>query len=285
MNFRVRLACVLLLGSSCAFSQASPAAFDGVEKWKDSLTRASVKSLKNLYSADPPAKYMQDDKKLAAGISPEIDFWQQLISSGAMSGYEVTPVKEEDRQGLHIVTLLVSMKAKTSNGLRARYVTENQAWQQQPDGWRIVIAMHSDVVKMPPALHPNPNLYNQDADAKVEIKEAEAKAKEAQQRIILVFGANWCYDCHVLDQAFHVPDVAALLQKNFQVVHIDIGEDGKKNNSLAADYHVPLDKGVPALAVLAADGKLLYSQENGEWESARSLDPDDVISFLEKWKP
>ena len=284
MKTGVRLACVLLLGSAYVCSQASPAGFDGVEKWKDSLKAASIPSLKNLYSTNPPAKYMQDDKKLVPDISPETDFWQQLISSG-MTGFEVASVGGEDRQGLHVVTLLVSMKAKTANGLRTRYVTENQAWQKQPDGWRIVIARHSNVVKMAPALHPNPNLYDKDADAGLEIKEAEAKAKKAHQRILLVFGANWCYDCHVLDQAFHQPDVAPLLQKNFQVVHVDIGEDGKKNNSLAANYHVPLDKGIPALAVLDADGKLLYSQENGEWESARSMDPDDVISFLEKWKP
>lgn len=284
MKIGVRLACVLLLGSACMFSQASPAGFDGVEKWKDSLKAASIPSLKNLYSTAPPAKYMQADKKLLPDISPETDFWQQLISSG-MTGLEVASVGGEDRQGLHTVTLLVTMKAKTANGLRTRYVTENQAWQKQPDGWRIVIARHSDVVKMAPALHPNPNLYDKDANTEVEIKDAETKAKKAHQRILLVFGANWCYDCHVLDQAFHQPDVAPLLQKNFQVVHVDIGEDGKKNNSLAASYHVPLDKGVPALAVLDADGKLLYSQENGEWESARSMDPDDVMSFLEKWKP
>jgi len=284
MKIGVRLACVLLLGSSYVLSQASPAAFDGAEKWKDSLTSASIKSLMNLYSTDPPAKYMESEKKLVPDISPETDFWQQLIASG-VTGLEVAPVKEEERQGLHIVTLLVTMKAKTENGLRTRYVTENQAWQKQPEGWRIVVARHSDVVKMPPALHPNPNLYDKDGDAKVEIKEAEATAKKAHERIILVFGANWCYDCHVLDQAFHQPDVAALLQKNFQVVHVDIGDEGKKNNGLAAEYHVPLDKGVPALAVLDADGKLLYSQENGEWESARSMDPDDVMSFLEKWKP
>jgi len=284
MKIAMRSACVLLLGSAFVFSQASPAAFDGVEKWKDSLTAASIPSLKNLYSSDPPAKYMQDDKKLVSDISRETDFWQQLISSG-MTGFEVALVGGEGRQGLHIVTLSVSMKTKSANGLRTRYVTENQAWQKQTDGWRIVIARHSDVVKMAPALHPNPNLYEKDADAGIEIKDAEAKAKKAHQRILLVFGANWCYDCHVLDQAFHQPDVAPLLQKNFQVVHVDIGEDGKKNNSLAASYHVPLDKGIPALAVLDADGKLLYSQENGEWESARSMDPDDMMSFLEKWKP
>jgi hypothetical protein len=284
MKTGVRLACVLLLLSTFSFSQASPAAFDGVEKWKDSLRGASISSLKNLYSTDPPAKFMLKGEKLVPGIFPETDFWQKLVSSG-VTDFQVSPVGEQNRHGLHLVTLAVSMKTKTPDGLRTRYVTEDQAWQEQRDGWRIVIAGHSEVVKMPPALHLNPNLYNKDAEAQVEIKEAEATAKKDHQRIILVFGANWCYDCHVLDQAFHQPDVAALLQRSFQVVHVDIGDDGKKNNNLAAYYQVPLEKGVPALAILDADGKVLYSQKNGEWESARSLDPDDVMSFLDKWKP
>jgi len=164
-------------------------------------------------------------------------------------------------------------------------VTEQQAWQQQGDQWRIVVAGHSDVVKMAPALHANPNLYHKDADAKAEIQEAIGQAKQDHQRVILVFGANWCYDCHVLDQAFHQADIALLLQKNFRVVHVDVGDDGKKNNQVAAEYQVPLERGIPALAILGPDGKLLYAQKNGEWESARSLDPDDVIAVLNKWKP
>ena len=42
---------------------------------------------------------------------------------------------------------------------------------------------------------------------------------------------------------------------------------------------------VPALAVLAPDGTLLYSQQHGEFESARNMDPDDLIAFLNRWKP
>jgi len=183
------------------------------------------------------------------------------------------------------VKLAISMTVPTANGSRTRYVTEQQAWQQQGDKWRIVMAGHSALVKMRPALHPNPKLYDQDADANTEIKEAETQAAKDHQRVILVFGANWCYDCHVLDQAFHELDVAPLLEKNFQVVHVDIGDDGKKNGDVAAKYDVPLDKGVPVLAVLDASGKVLYSQKNGEWESARTLDPDEVIVFLNKWKP
>lgn len=42
---------------------------------------------------------------------------------------------------------------------------------------------------------------------------------------------------------------------------------------------------IMALAILDADAKLLYSQKNGEWESTRSLDPDEIMRLLDKWKP
>jgi thioredoxin 1 len=284
MTRRVLSACVLFLVSTYSLTQIPSPGFNGIEKWKATLTATAIVSLQSLYSSDPPARFMGKDQKPTPDIVPETDFWQKLVSSG-MTDFEVNTLEEQDQQGLHVVSLAVSMKTRTADGPRTRYVTEQQAWQQQGDQWRIVIATHSDVVKMPPALKPNPNLYNKNANAKVEIEEAVARAKKDHQRVILVFGGNWCYDCHVLDQAFHQTDVAPRLEKDFQVVHVDIGDDGKKNNDLASEYQVPLEKGVPALAILGPDGKLLYAQKNGEWESARSLDPDDVIAFLDKWKP
>jgi len=279
---RVLLLVFFLCASSVAQNQST--AFDGIDKWKDSLASSDVTSLKSLYSTDPPAKFIGKDKKPTPDIALETSFWQQIVSSGT-NAFEVITLGEQDQRGLHLVSLQVSIKMKTANGPRTRYVMEQQAWQKQSDRWRIMLATHSDVLKMRPALRPNPNLYNRDADAKAEIKEAVAKAAKDNQRVILVFGGNWCYDCHVLDQAFHEADVVPLLEKNFQVVHVDIGDDGKKNSDIAAEYDVPLGKGVPALAILGPNGKLLYSQRNGEWESARSLDPDDVIAFLVKWRP
>jgi thioredoxin-related protein len=284
MAIRVPLACVLVVVSTYSLTQAPSVAFHGVEEWKDSLTATTITSLRDLYSKDPPARFKAKGQKLVSDISPETDFWQRLVSSGA-THFDVAQLDAQEKKGLHLVSLAVSMQIKTPDGPRTRYVTEEQAWQQQGDKWRIVLATHTDVVKMPPALHPNPNLYDKNANANVDIEEAIARAKKDHQRIILVFGANWCYDCHVLDQAFHQSDVAKILQKNFQVVHVDIGDDGKKNGNVAAEYQVPVEKGIPALAVLDPDGKLLYSQKNGEWESARSLDPDDLIALLNTWKP
>jgi len=130
----------------------------------------------------------------------------------------------------------------------------------------------------------NKNIYPADADARVEIKKAEEKAAAGHKRVLLVFGANWCYDCHVLDLAFHRPDFAAVMA-GYEVVHIDLGEDEKKNADLVKQFDVPLDKGIPALAVAEADGKLVVSQKNGEFEDARSMTPEALLEFLNKWKP
>ena len=46
-----------------------------------------------------------------------------------------------------------------------------------------------------------------------------------------------------------------------------------------------MNKGIPALAVLDADGKVVVSQKNGEFENARALTREEVLAFLNKWRP
>jgi thioredoxin 1 len=127
------------------------------------------------------------------------------------------------------------------------------------------------------------NLYPANADARAEIKQAEERAALEHKRVLLVFGANWCFDCHVLDRAFHRPDFTSAIG-GYEIVHVDIGDDGKKNNDLAEQYGVPLGKGIPALAVLESDGKLVVSQKHGEFQNARAMSPRAFLDFLNKWK-
>jgi hypothetical protein len=46
-----------------------------------------------------------------------------------------------------------------------------------------------------------------------------------------------------------------------------------------------MKRGIPAAAVLDGNGKLLVSQKNAEFEKARLLGPEDLLQFLNKWKP
>ena len=67
-------------------------------------------------------------------------------------------------------------------------------------------------------------------------------------------------------------------------MHINIGYNDK-NQDLARQYDVPLDRGVPALAVLSERGKLLYSQKNGQFEAMRRMEASAVTQFLVEWRP
>ena len=67
-------------------------------------------------------------------------------------------------------------------------------------------------------------------------------------------------------------------------MHVDIGE-GEKNGELISQYKIPLEKGVPAVAILDADARLLYSSGNGEFEAARRMLKKNLVTFLNGWKP
>ena len=126
-------------------------------------------------------------------------------------------------------------------------------------------------------------IYSDTADAKADIAQAIHTATHEHKRVILDFGGNWCGDCQVLDIYFHQSPNVEIVDKNFVVVHIDIGHLDK-NVDVAEKYDVPLKRGVPALAVLDSHGKLLYSQKNGEFEAMRRMDSASVTDFLNKWK-
>lgn len=129
-----------------------------------------------------------------------------------------------------------------------------------------------------PDIYPDPN------QAQADIATALQAAKASHKRIILDFGGNWCPDCHVLDLYFHDQTNAPLLDANYVLVHVNIGRKDQ-NLKIAKRYNIPLDKGVPALAVLDVDGKLLFSQKAGEFEAMRGMQSPAVTAFLDEWKP
>ncbi len=127
------------------------------------------------------------------------------------------------------------------------------------------------------------DLYPVDADANKEINDALKTAASDNKRVILIFGGNWCYDCHVLDRALHEGAAGKIVKESFLLVHVDIGE-GDKNLDLAKQYKIPLEKGVPAVAILRSDGSLVYSSGDGEFEAARRMMKKNLVAFLQRWK-
>jgi thioredoxin 1 len=127
-------------------------------------------------------------------------------------------------------------------------------------------------------------IYDEKADAPKQVSAAIAEAGRSAKHIVLVFGANWCPDCHALDAQMHKPELAVILEKNFLVAKIDVGSMDK-NLDLAHKYGVPLRRGIPALAVLDSQGKVLYAQDQGQFADARHLTFGSIKAFFERWMP
>ncbi|HLW79322.1 MAG TPA: thioredoxin family protein [Terriglobia bacterium] len=148
---------------------------------------------------------------------------------------------------------------------------------------RAVLAL-AQVQPTNPAV-PTAALYDESADAARVIRAAVRLAARGHRNIVLVFGANWCGDCRALDREMRQPDLASLIERNYVVVKIDVGRRDK-NLELGDAYHVPVkDKGIPALAVLDPNGKLLHAQAEGEFADAGRMEHAAFQAFFEQWKP
>ena len=244
--------------------------------------KGDATALKSLYSTNPVAQ-IKVGANTELDISGDIRFWTGLkaksikmdvLQSGSL---QVQP-------GTYQILFRAEILSVADTTEHTYYITEGQLWKNQDEQWRLVLAKRTEASRLEQPTSNQKNIYPSTADAHANIKQALEKSGREHKRVLVVFGANWCYDCHVLDLAFERPDVAPLIAANFEVVHVDVGE-GDKNQDLMKDYDVPMDRGIPAIAVLDSNGKLLYSQKNGEFEKARSLGPEDLLKFLNQWKP
>ena len=127
-------------------------------------------------------------------------------------------------------------------------------------------------------------IYDEKADARVEIASAIASAKKNNKRVLLVYGGNWCGWCHKLHDVFSKDAaIRKILLYEYNVVFVDIGRFDK-HMDIVQRYGADIKKaGVPFLTVLAGDGKLLANQDTGSLEAGDQHDRGKVRQFLQKW--
>ncbi len=125
----------------------------------------------------------------------------------------------------------------------------------------------------------NTGPYDEAADAQAQIQQALAEAVKTQQPVLLVFGANWCGDCKVLDSSFRAGRLAALMNDKFKLVKVNVGRFDR-NVDIAQRYGVPLKKGIPAVALVSATGQLLYNTAAGELADARNMGEPGIHDFF-----
>ena len=251
-----------------------------IDAWRKAILAGESGALAAMYSDS--AKIIAPGKA-PSNLKSELSYWASWKGRGLKGLSAEVESQQEPQPGYHVLLVQLTLSVAENGATKKYYVTVGQGYIEQGATWKIAAEQREAETRLKGPAE-RKDLYPADVDAQKEITEALERAEKSHKRVLLIFGGNWCYDCHVLDEAFHLPEIAPTLNRNYVVAHIDVGEYNK-NLDLAKKYEVPLERGVPAAAVLDSDGKLLFSQKNQEFEKAHALGPDDILAFLNKWKP
>ena len=262
--------------------------FEPLDKWKAAVLAGDRTALAGFYSSMRGA-FTQTPQGRVTDPSEEPDFWAKLRASGLQSVNPKILQASEPQAGVVVLVLRIDVTVQQGGQTMQGIVSASQVWVQQGTGWYIYRTQRTDplprpAIRLPEPAKTNPQLYPEPSEAQKDFDAALAAAKKDHKRVLVVFGANWCYDCHVLDATFHSKAVLPLVTASYHVVHVNVGE-GEENADLARRCEVPMDRKVPSLAVLDGDGRLVTSQKHGEFDSAVKIGMADVTGFLKQWAP
>ncbi|WP_319464093.1 thioredoxin family protein [Micromonospora sp. RTP1Z1] len=129
-----------------------------------------------------------------------------------------------------------------------------------------------------------PDRYDPKRNPATDLKAALALAKADGKAVLIDFGADWCPDCHVLHKLLQSEETKPLLERNYHLLAVDVGEFDH-NLKFTAKYVDLKRSGIPALVVLTAEGKVRVATNDGSFANARDMDSEQVNAFLTKWAP
>src|SRR5215217_3106994 len=96
-------------------------------------------------------------------------------------------------------------------------------------------------------------------NARTDVAAARSQAAQEGKRVAVVFGAEWCPDCDAFKQVLGHRLVAPIVDPNFVVVKVSVG-NRDRNLDLMAEYGMNVGSGIPSVAILEPNGRLVISQ-------------------------
>lgn len=128
-------------------------------------------------------------------------------------------------------------------------------------------------------------VYNEEADAKVEIENAVNTAKSNNKHVLLQIGGNWCSWCIKFNELATTNDeISSYIKNNYEVVHVNYSPNNK-NLEVLETLKFPQRFGFPVFVILNNNGELIHTQNSGYLESKEGVghDPKVVLNFLKDW--
>jgi len=133
----------------------------------------------------------------------------------------------------------------------------------------------SDTLKLPLPLP-----YNGEEYSAEQINDFLDETLQQSKQPILIFGGNWCPDCRILDGTLQLPTIKKFMNKNYNIMHIDVGRYDK-NMELISYFGIPKEKGVPRVLVFDKNKIVINKKSTKEWTTARDRRKQEVFDYFQ----
>jgi thioredoxin-related protein len=131
--------------------------------------------------------------------------------------------------------------------------------------------------------------YNENSDARADLKKALAQAKKENKHVLIQFGGNWCPWCiRFHNMAFGAKAIDSIMKADYIYMLLNVPQDKKKRDfALFKEFGYPNRFGYPVFVVLNGSGKQLHIQDSGILEhcQVKGYDTAKVVTFLKMWTP
>lgn len=129
--------------------------------------------------------------------------------------------------------------------------------------------------------HPRP--FDAEVDAMAAVDSGIAEALASDRRLILVLGANWCHDSRAFAQYLGEAELAALIEQNYVLRHVDVGWRDR-NHAVMNRFDVAAIYATPTVFIIDPEQEILLNRHSTEtWTSAASSPISDVIAYFTRW--
>lgn len=128
-----------------------------------------------------------------------------------------------------------------------------------------------------------PKKFDPERDAAKDIKQTIQLANASGKRVLIDVGGEWCIWCHRLDAFIEANmELKNLIDANFIWLKVNYSKENKNESVLSKYPEIP---GYPHFFVLDTDGKLLLSQDTGQFEEQKDYSKKKLMAFFSDWSP
>lgn len=132
-----------------------------------------------------------------------------------------------------------------------------------------------------PADDPGLRPYDEQADVRAQLLAAREQAAREGKQVLVVFGANWCPDCRILERTVRLGGpLAAHLAARYVKVKVDVGQFDR-HLDIDRELGHPTRAGIPSLCVTDPAGRVLRVVDARFLARAQHRGEEAIVGIIE----